>query len=92
MLTVKLMRRADHGEGKFQFSTKIIEAMEVDVHILRPGELLEIAIHPHHGQDTRAFYIKGIEDPTPDNIEADFYYEAYIENAAGRTTQVVRTK
>ena len=40
MLTVKVTKTAVDAEGKFipgRLTTKIVEAIDVDVHVLRPG-------------------------------------------------------
>ena len=98
MLTVKVMKDgrinteqdvAGRGnEGRF--STKILEAEEVDVHVLRPGELVEVAARC--GDRTYAFYVADRHKPRPDGFadEVDFWFSAFIENSSGATTEVVR--
>lgn len=93
MLTVKVMRRRSASPAESDvglFSTKIIEAEEVDVHILRPGELTEVAARC--GDRTFAFYIIPRDAKRPDGFadEVEFHYAAFIENAAGATTEIVK--
>jgi hypothetical protein len=67
-----------------RFSTKLVEAAEVDIHCLRPGELYEVAT------PTEAFYVADRNKPRPEGFaDQHFYYEAYIENAVGKTTERV---
>jgi hypothetical protein len=98
MLTVKVMKDgtaitdqdvATRGSSG-RFSTKIVEAEEVDVHVLRPGELIEVAARC--GDRTYAFYVADRHKPRPDGFtdEVDFCFSAFIENSAGATTEVVR--
>ena len=98
MLTVKVMKDgtaitdqdvvARGSSGRF--STKIVEAEEVDVHVLRPGELVEVAARC--GDRTYAFYVADRHKPRPDGFadEVDFWFSAFIENSSGATTEVVR--
>lgn len=100
MLTVKLTKPMLDETGKpstGRFSTKIIEAVEVDIHILRPGELYEVAGTGVHAADVSsnpsfAFYIANPEKERPSGFAdcVDFWSSAYIENSAGKTTEVVR--
>ena len=98
MLTVKVMKDGTaitdqdvvaRGNGG-RFSTKIVEAEEVDVHVLRPGELIEVAARC--GDRTYAFYVADRHKPRPDGFadEVDFWFSAFIENSSGATTEVVR--
>lgn len=102
MFTVKLMMARDStllsppapmvaGTKITRFSTKIIEATEVDVHILRHGELYELHVTQPGGGD-QAFYIANRDKPRPEGFADDisFYYEAYIENSAGKTIEAIR--
>jgi hypothetical protein len=100
MLTVKVTKTAVDAEGKFipgRLTTKIVEAIDVDVHVLRPGELYEVAgsgLHAIRGglNDSFAFYIANQSKPRPEGFadEVEFWNSAYIENSAGKTTETVR--
>lgn len=101
MLTVKVTKTVVDGQGKRllgHFSTKIVEAVEVDIHILRPGELYEVAglgrlsSSMDAGDNSFAYYIAHPSLGRPDGFadEVDFWDSAYIENSAGKTTEVVR--
>ena len=82
----------DEIRNSTRFSTKIIEAPEVEVHYLRPGELAEVQVRDGpYDTSGQAFYIADRDKPRPEGFadEIDFYYEAIIENAAGKTTQIV---
>jgi hypothetical protein len=106
MLTVKLMKLAvSLGTAQStpsgapaveipvtgRFSTKIIEANEVDIHVLRPGELTEVAGLRDDGKSF-AFYVADRNKPRPAGFadEVDFYFAAFIENSSGATTESVR--
>jgi len=103
MFTVKLYRRiadghrggdpqTDGSSRPIVFSTKIVQGLEVDVHQLRPNELVEVAVrHDNEGHNT-AFYVAPSGRPRPEGFadEIEFYYAAYIENAHGATTEVVK--
>ena len=102
MLTVKVTKQVHHAVGEpdaattaesdiGRFSTRIVETDHVDIHILRPGELIEVAGGPP-GEGSFAFYIAPREKPRPKGFadEIDFWFEAFIENSAGATTEVVR--
>lgn len=102
MFTVKLMKAVKDielpnapspgpiGGPVYRFSTRLVEATEVIIHTLRAGELYEVATT--NGDHSDAFYIcdhvKGRPAGFADDV--DFYYAAFIENAAGRTTDSVR--
>lgn len=95
MLTVKLMRVLNQEipdeASSGRFTTKIIEACEVDVHVLRPHELTEVSgICP--GGGSFAFYVADRNKPRPDGFAdcVDFYFSAFIENSHGATTESVR--
>ncbi len=100
MLTVKVTKQLRHAqwppapngvvstaeEDIGRFSTRIVESEKVDVHVLRPGELFEVA------GDGFAFYISPRDKPRPEGfaLEVEFWHEAFIENSSGATTKVVR--
>lgn len=99
MFTIKLMMARNlrgpndpstDERPQFLFSTKIVEGVEIDVHILRHNELSEIAVLHADGK-TSAFYIANRDKPRPEGFadEVVFYYAAYIENATGKTTEKV---
>lgn len=106
MLTVKLMKAIQHeppagtpvnAPPVTVFSTKIVEAEQVDIHYLRNGALVEIAVHEpvpaaKGAPSGMAFYLADRDKPRPEGFadEVDFYYAAYVENAHGATTQVVK--
>lgn len=77
MFTIKVIRGT---------VTKLSQAVEVKIKTLRPNELSEIIA------DDNSFYIANPNKPRPkgfdDNVE--LWSEAYIENAAGSTTQRVK--
>ena len=86
MLTVKLMKDSNTGLQDLagrgdcgRFSTKIVEAEEVDIHVLRPGELVEVA--GKCGDRSFAFYVADRYKPRPDGFsdEIDFWFSAFIE-------------
>ncbi len=99
MLTVKLMKAATLPLGitpsdnstAGRFSTKIIEANEVDIHVLRPGELTEVAGIRDDGKSF-AFYVADRNKKRPEGFadEVEFYFAAFIENSSGATTESVR--
>lgn len=91
MLTVKLSRKNNiTGDGDAKWTTKIVEATEVDVHQLRIGELAEVATT--NGESSLAFYITDPGKPRPEGFadSVEFWQVAYIENSAGATTHIVR--
>ena len=100
MLTVKVQKTVDSDGQRMpgRFSTRIIEAVQVDIHILRPGELYEVAGIGRlngtldAGVNSFAFYIADGLKPRPEGFadEVEFWSSAYIENSAGKTTEVVR--
>jgi hypothetical protein len=73
-----------------RFSTRIVEAEQVDVHILRPGELTEVAWS--RGDINGAFYVIPHDAERPQEFadEVEFWFEAFIENSTGATTEMVR--
>jgi len=106
MLTVKLNNRRlvarvpGHPDGpgeETRFDTKIIECVEATVRSVKPHALvsLEVLYTGHHVENTRSavFYLTPHGVPDPDiepGVGETFYYSAYIENAAGKTTEVVQ--
>lgn len=93
MLTVKVMKsNAAPGDSRGGlYSTKIVEAREVDVHVLRPHELTEVAGVRSDGESF-AFYIADRNKPRPEGFAdgVDFWFSAFVENSAGATTEAVR--
>jgi len=100
MLTVKVMRvlpelpNIEGGTGYIKpcrFSTKIVEADEVEIHTHRPGELYSVEGSCKDGSSF-AFYISDSYKPKPEGFadEVVFWYAAYIENSNGATTEVVK--
>lgn len=104
MLTVKVTKQIRHAQGPpaptgvvstaeedlGRFSTRIVESDHVDIHILRPGELYEVA--GGKADDSFAFYVAPRDRPRPEGFaeEVDFWFEAFVENSAGATTHIVR--
>jgi hypothetical protein len=95
MFTVKLMKEMHvvtdaKGNHKGRFSTKIVEASEVNIHILRPNELAEVS--GECDGNNFAFYISDRNKARPEGFaeEVDFWFAAFIENSSGATTEVVR--
>jgi|WetSurSiteA1Bulk_404760.scaffolds.fasta_scaffold117964_2 hypothetical protein len=76
--------------------TKIVEADEIEIFDHRPGELFEIT--GTTGDKKFNCYIANQDKPLPKNIypvdlgtgKSVFGYEAYIENASGATTEIVK--
>lgn len=100
MFTVKLMKvRRDEvsPEGPSgppvpcTFTTKLLEAGEVDIHTLRPGRLFSVEGMTPDGKSF-AYYVADRNEPRPEGFapEIDFYYAAFIENSAGATTEIVK--
>jgi hypothetical protein len=89
----------DDGKGTvcYRHCTKLIEATDVAIHTLRPGELYGISGTTGDGKKFY-YYIADPDVPQPADItkadsvtgESLFGYEAYIENSAGATTEVVK--
>jgi hypothetical protein len=107
MLTIKLLKRPRGDDGfpvhDGRFTTKIVEAVDVDIHVLRPNELYEISgtgayVASNGNNYSFAFYVANDGTNTgefkqrPEGFakEVEFWSSAYIENAAGKTTEVVR--
>ena len=108
MLTVKVTKTSRNTNGELMtglFSTKIVEAVEVNIHILRPGPdnphspwLYEVSGvgklsgNTDGGDNSFAFYVADQSKPRPEGFAdcIDFWNSAYIENSAGKTTEVVR--
>ena len=99
MLTVKVTQQVRHGaqapspmdrDDVGRFSTRIIEAETVNIHYTRPGEVIEVA--GGVGDKSFAFNIirRGAARPEGFADEVEFWHEAFIENSAGATTEVVR--
>ncbi len=75
MLTVKLQRGA---------TTKIVECFGVQVTRTAGAQTLELDVLSHDGGRVKdTYYVSSAQDP-------DHYAVAYVENAGGATTQVVR--
>lgn len=77
--------------------TKLIEASEVEIHTHQHGRLYGISGVKGNGAEFY-YYIADPDRPYPENIQKTdtgtgehlFGYAAYIENAAGATTHVVK--
>jgi hypothetical protein len=96
MLTVKLFRHIDPPatgvyDNSGRFTTRVVEAEEVDIHTLRADELKEIAITSPSGKSS-AYYVIGYDKPAPAGFapEITFWAEAFVENAQGSTVAAVR--
>jgi hypothetical protein len=70
---------------------KILEASEIDIYILRPGELYEVAGVCCDGH-AFAYYVADDRKPKPEGFaeETVFWYTVYIENSAGATTHSLK--
>ena len=108
MLTVKVTKTSRDANGELVcglFSTKIIEAVEVNIHILRPNPdkpsspwlykvsgIGKLNNDMGAGDNSFAFYVADQNKPRPEGFAdcVDFWNSAYIENSAGKTTEVVR--
>ena len=93
MFTVKVTKRAVDEKGERisgRFCTKMVEGSEVNVFVLRPGELQEVAGTGPSG--CFAFYVANPQLGRPEGFadEVDFWDSAFIENSAGKTTETVR--
>lgn len=92
MLTLKLSRRNKEIEAGDQilFTTKIVEATEVEIHQLREGELSEA--QTKNGDHWQSFYIANRSKGRPSGYadEVQFWDSAWIENSSGATTSHVR--
>lgn len=90
MLTVKVTKQLQpDGDLPLRFSTKIVETEHVDIYTLRPGELYEVA----GGTPPNSFaFLIAPRGTRPEGFadEVDFWYQAFIENSAGATTEVVK--
>jgi hypothetical protein len=97
MFTVKLYRTIKGrplGEDSYfpaKSATKLVEAEEVTVYLLRHDELYHVVGLTPGGRPF-AFYVANDEKPRPPGFadDIDFYYAAYIENSAGATTETVK--
>lgn len=92
MFTVKLSKTVER-DGEQYVSTKLVEALEVNVYTGAPREWCEVAvIFSRTDGDNAAFYIADPKKPRPQSFAdfVDFYDVAYIENARGATTEIVR--
>lgn len=92
MFTVKVKKAAVGLDGKpiaGKFLTKLVQAKEVAVNVLRPGELYEVA--GGEPGNSFAFYV-GDRRKRPEAFASniDLWDVAYIENSEGKTTETVR--
>lgn len=85
MFTVKLFGKRDVHTMQF------IEATQVNIHYLRPDELIEIAGKGTSGE-IFSYYVAPNNKPRPEGFadEVEFWWEAYIENSTGKTTHTIR--
>ena len=92
MLTIKLSRKNNTAgdKGPSLWTTKIVEASEVDIHELRVNELSEIEVVVDG--KSMVFYIADNNGPRPAGFAESvlFWHNVYIENSTGATTHVVR--
>lgn len=100
MFTIKVLKRRTimsdevdpSGERTYEhrFDTKILEAKEVEIYELRTNMLYEVAGTNADGVSF-AEYIARLDEPRPDLLadSIELGYRAYIENSAGKTTEVV---
>jgi hypothetical protein len=105
MFTVKVMRRKTVQTGKpyvdpdgntgtcteYLYSTIVEEAKKVSIYELndQSGTVFEIAGEETDGK-TFVYYIANPDNPRPSfGDEVEFGYRAYVENAAGKTTERV---
>ena len=104
MFTIKIMRRKTIQTGKvcadpsgdtytcteYMYSTQIIEAKSINIYELNSSTVFEVAGDDAEGKSF-AYYITNFDNPRPSGFadEIEFGYKAYIENAAGKTTEVV---
>jgi hypothetical protein len=97
MFTVKIFRQKDVSDveegpsSRWVHTTVLEEAEKVVVYRLRDG-LFEIYGERKSGGDEHfCHYISNPENPRPKDFadEVEFGYRAYIENAVGKTTEVV---
>jgi len=99
MFTVKVMRSATNFTGEpckesdcGKFSTRIVEGVEVNIYVLRPGELKEVCVLGEKDGNSVAFLIADPSKPKPEGFapEEEFWSAAFIENSTGATTEVVK--
>jgi hypothetical protein len=99
MLTVKVSREVRHGAQAphpkdigdvGRFSMRIMETESVEIHHIRPGDVIEVA--GGIGETAFCFNIirRGAAEPEGFAEGERFWHEAFIENSAGATTEVVR--
>ncbi len=86
MFTVKLSK-SQHPNSPSLTETLIVEAREVEIRWNRGqhpgGNSHQIVVRPGQDGNEEHFYHVGIGGP-------DEFYEGIIENAAGKTTSIVR--
>jgi hypothetical protein len=104
MFTIKIMRRKTVQTGKeyvdpdgntgqcteYLYSTQIIEAKHIHIYELNSSTVFEVAGEDSEGKSF-AYYIANSDKPRPSNFadEIEFGYKAYVENSAGKTTEVI---
>lgn len=87
-----LMNSSSDADDLLRITTKIIEAIEVEIICHRPGVLYEIVGKLVDGGDQFSYYIANHDCQRPEGFaqEIEFAYEAYVENSSGATTASVR--
>lgn len=91
MFTVKLQRRELKDDEAGKFTTKLLEANEVNVYTLKPNELFEIA-NGETGDKSWAYFIANPNMPAPTQFSPDvqFWDACFVENATGKTTVAIK--
>ena len=104
MLTLKLYARVEYTTGEAgpdgsrsetfsQNETRIVEADDIVIRELRRDALFEIDVIGRDGHSRQSFYVCP-HGKHPDCIAVEaphrFYYAAYVENAQGKTSEVVK--
>lgn len=96
MFTIKLKGRnvwTNLGQEECAVhKTLLVEAASLEIHHLRLHELAEIECD--NAQGHHVFYIADPDKPRPDGFAQEIFFWdfAYIENANGRTTEVIDWK